>query len=218
MRLNFGHAELAVVLFDLLARTAQVAHVAQNRHDAGAAAWIFGDRAEKLEQQVRPIQRVDEQQLAPGGAGFLDGLARERRGKEHVVHPRGAAPSFALLLRRGEQGQRAGIRDEQAPFRIGEQNRVGDGIDDAVQQRSFAALLAIALGKRLLPENLIELLAEDRGEPVKLMGEWRGARNQQKAERFFRHAGHSERDDVKGRVLKRRPRPAPAFGGLPRTP
>ena len=116
---------------------------------------------EQLEQQVRSVDRVDEQQLAPRGAGFLDGLARERRRQQHVVHPHGAAAAFALFLRRGEQRQRAGVGDEQAAFGVGQQDRVGDGVDDAVEERALAALLAVAVGERLLPEDLIELLAED---------------------------------------------------------
>ena len=55
-----------------------------------------------------------------------------------------------------------GVGDEQPAFGVGQQNRVGDGVDDAVEQRPLAPLLAIAFGERLLAENLIQLLAEDR--------------------------------------------------------
>ena len=54
--LHFRDAHLAVVLFDLLAGAAQVGDVAQNRHDAAALPRILGDRAQQLEDQVRPVR------------------------------------------------------------------------------------------------------------------------------------------------------------------
>ena len=122
---------------------------------------IFGDRAEELEQQVRAVDRVDEQQLAPRRARLLDRLAGERRREQHVVHPHGAPAAFTLLLRRREQREGARVRDQQPPFGVGQQNRVGDGVDDAVEQRALATLFAVAFGQRLLAEDLMELLAED---------------------------------------------------------
>ena len=143
----------AIVLFDLLARAPQVADVAQNRDDAGAVARILGDRAEQLEEQVRAVDRIDEQQLAARRAGLLDRLARERRRQQHVVHAHGAAPALALLFRRREQRQRARVGDQQPALGVGQQNRVGDRVDDAVEQRALAPLLAIAVGERLLAEE-----------------------------------------------------------------
>ena len=148
-----------------------------------------------------PSAGIDQQQLAPGGAGFLDRLARERRRQQHVVHPHGAAAAFALLLRRREQRQRARVRDQQPAFGVGQQNRVGDRVDDAVEQRALAPLLAVALGQRLLPENLIELLAEDAGEPVQLRAERRAA-DEQEAERVLGEARDAERQHVKRRCLQ----------------
>ena len=212
-RLHFGDAQLAVVLFDLLAGAPQVGDVAQNRDDAAALPRIFGDGAQELEQQVRAVHRVDEQQLAPRRAGFLDRLARQRRRQQHVVHAHGAAAPFALFFRRGEQRQRARVRDEQPALGVGEQNRVGDGVDDVVEQRPLAPLLAIAVRQRLLAEDLIELLAEHRDEPVQL-----GANAALPPTSSSPKASSGSPDtpsgsDVKRGVLERRAGPALAIGG-----
>ena len=61
---RFGDAQLLVVLLDLLGRAPQVGDVAQHRDDAGALARILDGRASRLEQQVRSVARVDQQQLA----------------------------------------------------------------------------------------------------------------------------------------------------------
>ena len=78
-RLHLGHPQLTVILFDFLAGAAQIADIPQNGDDAGPVARIFGDGAQQLEQQVRSIDRVDQQQLASGGACLLDCLARQGR-------------------------------------------------------------------------------------------------------------------------------------------
>src|SRR4029079_6017318 len=104
--------------------------------------------------------------VGAGGAGLLDRLARQRRRQQHVVHAHGAAAAFAFFLRRREQRQRARLRDQQAALGVGQQNRVGDGVDDVVEERALAALAPIALDQGLLAQDLIELLAEDCREPV----------------------------------------------------
>ena len=218
-RLNLRRAELAVVLFDFLGRPPQIGDVSENRHDAGAVPRILGDRAEQLEQQVRSIGRVDEEQLATRRARLLDRLAREGRRQQHVVHPHRAAAALALFLRRREQRERARIGDQQAPFRVRQQNRIGDGVDDAVQEPALAPLLAIALGKRPLPQDLIELLAEDRGEPLELRHGAVRARDQQQAERTLlgRRTRETERHGVERGILERRRRtPAPIGGRVRR--
>ena len=188
-RLHFGDPQAAVVLLDLLARPPQVGDVAQNRDDAAALPRILGDGAEQLEHQVRSVGRIDEQQLAARRAGFLDRLARQRRRQQHVVHADGAAAAFAFLFRGGEQRQRAGVGDEQPAFGVGEENRVGDGVDDVVEQRALAPLPALAFEQPLMAQHLPQLLREERGEPPQLLEQPAAAANQQQSERVLRIAG-----------------------------
>ena len=66
--------------------------------------------------------------------GLSDGVRGKRRGEQHVVQRNSATPSLAGLLRRGKQFLRVQIRDNQLPLGVGHQNRVGDGVDDAVEE------------------------------------------------------------------------------------
>jgi hypothetical protein len=78
---------------------------------------------------------------------------------------------FAFFLRRREQRERARVRDQQPPFDIGQQNRIGHRVDDVVQQRALASLFAVDIGQRLIAQQLVDLLAENVGEPVQLGGQ-----------------------------------------------
>ncbi len=167
-RQGFGDAHLPVVLFDLLAGATQVGHVAQNRDHAAALPRIFSDGTEQLEDEVRAVDRIHQQQLAPGRAGLLDRLARQRGREQHVVHAHRATPPLALFLRSREQRQRARIGDQQPALGISEQNGVRHSVDDVVQQRALAPLLAVAIGQRLVSQQLVDFLAEDVGKPVQL--------------------------------------------------
>jgi len=85
------------------------------------------------------------------------------------------------------------LADEQPTFGVGEQNRVGDGVDDVVQQGALAALAAVAFDERMLAQDLIELLAEDGREPLQIRRQRLGAADEQQAERFLRDPRHAER-------------------------
>ena len=165
-RLHLGDPQAAVVLLDFLAGAAQVGDVPQDRDDAAALARIVRDGAQELEHEVRSVDRIDEEQLAARRTRFLNRLARQRRGQQHVVHAHRAAAPFAFLFRRGEQGQRTRVGDEQPAFGVGQENRVGDGVDDVVEQGALASLPAIAFEQRLMPQHLRQLLREQRGEPA----------------------------------------------------
>ena len=212
-RLHLGDPQAAVVLLDLLARPPQVGDVAQDRDDAAALAWILGDGAEQLEHQVRSVDGIDEEQLAARRTRFLNRLARQRRRQQHVVHADGAAAAFAFLFRGGEQGQRAGVGDEQPAFGVGQENRIRHGVDDVVEQGALAPLPAIAFEQRLMPQHLRQLLREERGEPPQLLRQPAGAANQQQSERVVTDLGGVERHDVKRRVLEGRRGAASAVGG-----
>ena len=99
----------------------------------------------------------------------------------------------------------------QPPFGVGQQNRIGNSVDDVVEQRALVPLLAVALVHRFLPEDLIELLGEHRREPLKLARQRRHAADQHQAERVVALARNAQRDDVERRVLERRRRTAPAI-------
>jgi hypothetical protein len=71
----------------------------------------------------------------------------ERCGQEHVVELDGAATPLALYRRRREQRLSSGVGDEESPFGIREQNRVRDGVDDRIQQRTFPAELILTLSQ-----------------------------------------------------------------------
>ncbi len=120
--------------------------------------------------------------------------------------------AFALFFRSDEERQRARVGDQQPSFGVGEQNRVGDRVDDAVEQRALSSLLAVAVGERLETQQLVDFLAEDVREPVQFRPHWCGPADEQQAEHFLREAEHTKRNDVERAVFERRVRPAPAIG------
>jgi hypothetical protein len=67
-------------------------------------------------------------------------------------------PSLSSSLR--QQLLRARVGDDQPPFRVGEQNRVGDRIDDGVEQRALAPQPSHFLRQRSAAADLFHLLAE----------------------------------------------------------
>ena len=157
------HAQRAVALLDLFLGARQVGDVAQNRDDVGALALVLGARAEELEQQVRSFERIDEQQLAPRHLDLADGAGRQRRGEQHVVQRGGAPPALARFFGRREQLLRVAVGDDQLAFGVGQQDRVGDGVDDAVEQHPLLA--EARLGEELAAEQPRDLLAERAPEP-----------------------------------------------------
>src|SRR4029450_6969403 len=56
-------AQLLIVLLDLLRRPPQVGNVAEHGHDARAFARIFHRGAQHLEQQIRAVAPLDQQQF-----------------------------------------------------------------------------------------------------------------------------------------------------------
>ena len=100
--LRLRHPQRAIALFDLLARVRQVGDVAQDRDDVGALTLVASARAEKLEQQVGALERIDKQKLAAREIGVASRRRRECRRKKHVVERDGAAPALARVVRRGK--------------------------------------------------------------------------------------------------------------------
>ena len=108
----------------------------------------------------------------------FDGGARQRRREQHVVQLDGAPAAFALFLGRRKQLLGARVRDDQPSFGVGQQNRVGDRVDDGEEQRALAPQLADFLGEAAAAANLLDLLAEHRREPADV-GRRPGPRPQQ---------------------------------------
>src|SRR6185436_172169 len=99
---------------------------------------------------------VDQEQLVARRLGVFDRLGRERRREEHVVERDRAAPAFALLLAREEQLLGARVGDQQLAVGVGEQNRVGDRVDDRREQRALVREppLGAYLGRPLVHQLL----------------------------------------------------------------
>ena len=142
-------------------------------------------RAEHLEQQVRAVARIDQQQFA-GVRRRIHGRPRQRRGEQHVVQLDGAAAALALFFGRGEQLFGARVGDDQPPLGVGQQNRIGHRVDDREEQRPLAAQLAQLLGEAAAAADLLHLLAEDADDPGDVAGVLgRAGAQQQQPQRLF---------------------------------
>ena len=129
----------AIALFNLFLGTRQVGNVSQDRDDVGTLAFVGRARTQQLEQQVGSFERIDQQELATGHLRVPDGAGRECRREQHVVQSRCAAPSFARILRGREEFLRVRVGDDQFAFGIGQQDRIGHRVDDAVEQHPLLA-------------------------------------------------------------------------------
>ena len=188
-RLHFGDAHLAVVLFDLsLARRRSVT---LRRIETtplpcrGSSVTVLSSSNTRSEPSTG-LTSSSSRRVAPVSSIALLDSADDSSMLFMRTAPR--RPSLSSSDAVNSVSARAFAISSRPSVSV-EQNRVGDGVDDAVEQRPLAPLLAIAVGQRLLPEDLIELLAEDGGEPVQLRAERGAAAEQQQAEGFFGEAG-----------------------------
>ena len=120
-------------------------------------------RGQQLEHQVRAVLRIDEDHLARRGQRVFDEASGERRRKKQVVDLDGAAPSFTFLRANREQLLRAQVADDQLAGIVGQQNRVGDRVDDAVEQVPLP--IDAGVGRDIAQAQGLKLLAENLGEP-----------------------------------------------------
>ena len=130
-----------------------------------AFARIFDRGAQYLEQQIGPFAWIDEQQLARHRS-TLDRDPRQRRREQHVVQFDRAAASFALFFAGRKQLLGARVGDDQTTLGVGQQNWIGDRVDDREEQRAFPAKLAHFVGEAAAAANLIELLTKYGRHPV----------------------------------------------------
>ena len=149
---------------------------------------------EQLEEQVRSFARRNQQQLGPRRARLVDGLLRERRREEHVVERDRAAAAFALAVPGAEERVGAGVGDDHPAFRIGEQDGIGRGVDDAEKQLALALQLVLAFHQRVGGAQPQKLLAEQVRRPARVGGGARG-RDQQQAQPRLALLRERERDD-----------------------
>ena len=91
-------------------------------------------RRQQLEQQIRAILRVDENYLSCGHLLAANESAGECGGEEQVVDLDRATAALAFFGANCKQLLGAEIPDDQLARFIGQENRVGDGVDDAVKQ------------------------------------------------------------------------------------
>ena len=77
---------------------------------------------------------------------------------------------FARFLGRREQLFRVAVGDDQLAFGVGQQDRVGDRVDDAVQQHPLLA--EARLGEQLAAQQARDLLPERAAEPGGLGSIW----------------------------------------------
>ena len=99
---------------------------------------------------------------AAGSLPF-DEPSGERRREEQVVDLDGAAPSFAFFGANREQLLGAQVADDQLARFVGQQNRVGDRVDDAVEQVPLA--IDAGIGGDVAQPQRLELLAQHLREP-----------------------------------------------------
>ena len=123
--LRLRDAQLAVVLLDLLGGPAQVGDVAQDGDDARPLAGVAGHGGQELEEEVRPVDGVDQQQLA--AAGRRSWIALWARADENSMLLRATArrrPSLSPSRAAKRRSARR-VGDEHAALGVGEQDRVG---------------------------------------------------------------------------------------------
>src|SRR4030095_5678168 len=168
-------------------------------------------RAQQLEQQIRSVLGVDEDDLAGTQTTGNRGASQCRR-EMQVVQFDGMPAPFARALRPGEELLRSRVAAQQLALGIGQENRVADGVDDRKQQPSLALQATVA--SRMARSHARQLDSEDTCEPRQHpVGSSVLSLDEQQAE----HGPlppHAKRPDMKGSTAERRLR-ASASGTEP---
>jgi hypothetical protein len=111
--LRLRRTQLLIVLLDLLGRTPEVRHVAQDGHDAHAHPGVAGGGADQLEEEIRSLGGIHERQLARLRGLLRHGVPAQGRGEQHVVDGHGPAAALALFIAGGEEALRLPVREDQ---------------------------------------------------------------------------------------------------------
>ncbi len=111
------------------------------------------------------------------------------------------APAFTRIFRRRKQLLGVRVRDDQLAFRVREQDGIGDGVDDAVQEH---ALLSEARFRQRITAHQARRLPGQHGrDPVHFRPDFRCRRaRQQQTERRLRIVG-AKRDGVETSLERR---------------
>ena len=166
--LRLGGAELLVVLLDLLGRAPEVGDVPQDGHDPHAHARVTGRRADQLEEEIRSLGGIHQGELAGRGRQLLHGAPAERRGEQHVVDGHRPAATLALALPRREEALGSPVRDDHAALGVGEDDRVRDLIEDAVEEVPLPTKAPLGLDAGRPQPRAHEPVAEILGHPLEL--------------------------------------------------
>ena len=192
--------ELAVIFLHLLGGSTQVHDVAEHRHHHDAARRILGDRADQLEEEIGPVDRIDQEQLTALRFRALDDPAGQRGREQHVVQRDGATPSLAFTLGRHQQRLGPDVREDDAAFHVGEEDRVGDGVDHALDQRQLALEPALEGGLLLPGAQAGQSQPEHLDQPRRLAhGLGRGHAQQNESGCLLGAFRTTERQDQEGR-------------------
>ena len=181
----------------------QVGDVAQHGDDTRPFARIVDHRAKQLEQEVRSFGGVDQQQLTAPALARVERRSRQRRRKKHVVQLHRAPASFADVLGSGEQQLGARVRDDELPFQIGEQDRIGGRIDDVEQQRMLAAKPGVFVEQVFVRHHALQVAPERSRDPADRGGGLENGTHKEQAERRLL-AGIADLDGAERRIAEQR--------------
>ncbi len=129
--LDLGLTDALDLSLQLVGRAAQVGHVAQHGKDRVRRTDPFGDRMrEDLEQQVVPLVRVDEVELALALlVRAAHRRAREERAEQQIVDLDRAAPARRIRVAHEQQVLGALVLHDDVVPRVGDHHRVGERVD-----------------------------------------------------------------------------------------
>ena len=136
-----------------------------------------------------------------GGCQVPIGALATARG-DGVLHLDAVVTSLdgAIALRAADEGSLsdpselgARVADDQFAVGVGEENRIGDGVDDREQQRALATELPNLLGEAAPAPNLIELLAEHGDKPRGIRRQAVGRSQEQQPECRVLHGPQRDR-------------------------
>ena len=129
---DLGLAHALHLSLELVRRAAQIGDVAQHREHGVLRADAFAERMrEHLEQKIVALVGVDEIELARTGLAVRRVIAALDRNdvKQQVVQLDGAASSGRIVVAAVEKPVGAMILRDDVVRRVGDDDRVGQGVD-----------------------------------------------------------------------------------------
>jgi hypothetical protein len=133
-RLVLRRPRPVVLHLQLAEGVAQVGDVAEHRDHAVLTRQRLERHRQHLEQQVGTVEGVHQVQLAGCAAARLDERLRQERAEQQVVDLDGPPPPLTVVRLRIEQMLGATVRQHDVVRRVGQQDGVGQGVEDGHQQ------------------------------------------------------------------------------------